>query len=85
MNQCQHIERGPMLRVCEVCGHVAHTNAPIIRECPGRPPDRGLGDTVARFTQATGIATVVHAVSAAVGVDCGCSKRQEWLNNVVPY
>lgn len=37
-------------------------------------PSRGLGDTIAKATHAVGIAP------------CGgCTKRQEWLNRVVPY
>ena len=47
-----------------------------------RQASRGLGDTIAKFTEATGIATVVKAIA---GDDCGCDKRQEWLNKVVPY
>lgn len=48
--------------------------------------DRGFGDTVARFTKATKIDKAVKAVAKAVGVeDCGCSKRQEALNKIIPY
>lgn len=43
---------------------------------------RGLGDTIAKFTHATGIDRVVHAV---VGGDCGCKKRQDALNKLIPY
>lgn len=47
---------------------------------------RGLGDTVAKVTKATGIEKVVKAVTQAVGVkDCGCSQRQDTLNRVFPY
>jgi len=37
---------------------------------------RGLGDTVA---------TVLSAVGVKKRKGCGCSKRQAWLNRVVPY
>lgn len=48
--------------------------------------DRGFGDTIARFTKATGIEKAVKKVAKAVGVeDCGCSKRQEALNKLIPY
>jgi len=48
--------------------------------------DKGFGDTVARFTKATGIDKVVKAAAAAVGAeDCGCSKRKEALNKIIPY
>jgi hypothetical protein len=47
---------------------------------------RGLGDTIAKFTRATGIEKAVKTVAKAVGIeDCGCSKRQEKLNELVPY
>ena len=42
---------------------------------------KGLGDTIAGITRATGIATIVKAVIP----NCGCDKRQEWLNKMVPY
>jgi len=40
-----------------------------------------LGDTIEKITSATGIKTVVDAVSKATNVDCGCQKRKEKLNN----
>ena len=43
---------------------------------------KGLGDTIAKFTKATGIATVVKKVTKG---DCGCAKRQEQLNKKFPY
>ena len=42
---------------------------------------RGLGDTVAKITTATGVAKIVKAINP----NCGCNKRQEWLNKMVPY
>ena len=46
---------------------------------------RGLGDSVARFTEATGIKKVVDTVAKATGKDCGCNKRKDALNRVFPY
>lgn len=46
---------------------------------------RGLGDTIAKITEATGIKKVVDTIADATGTDCGCAKRQEALNNMVPY
>ena len=43
---------------------------------------RGFGDTVAKFTEATGIDKVVHFIA---GEDCGCDKRKEKLNKLFPY
>ena len=36
---------------------------------------RGLGDSIERFTKATGIKKVVDTVAKATGKDCGCNKR----------
>lgn len=46
---------------------------------------RGLGDTVAKITEATGIKKIVDTISEATGTDCGCAKRQEALNEMFPY
>tara|TARA_B100000941_G_C28282378_1_gene437189 strand:+ start:445 stop:603 length:159 start_codon:yes stop_codon:yes gene_type:complete len=46
---------------------------------------KGLGDTIAKITKATGIKHVVETVSKATGKDCGCKKRQEKLNKIFPY
>ena len=46
---------------------------------------KGLGDTVAKITKATGIKKVVNTVAKATGKDCGCDKRQESLNRLFPY
>tara|TARA_R110000751_G_scaffold285273_1_gene389564 strand:- start:547 stop:726 length:180 start_codon:yes stop_codon:yes gene_type:complete len=46
---------------------------------------RGLGDTIEKFTQATGIKKVVDTVAKATGKDCGCNKRKDTLNRAFPY
>ena len=46
---------------------------------------KGLGDTVAKITKATGIKKIVETVSKVVDKDCGCSERQETLNRLFPY
>jgi hypothetical protein len=43
---------------------------------------KGFGDTVAKFTEATGIDKVVHFIA---GDDCNCKARQEKLNKLFPY
>ena len=43
---------------------------------------KGLGDTVAAITQATGIQALVKSL---FGEKCGCDVRQEKLNELVPY
>ena len=47
---------------------------------------KGLGDTVEKFTKATGIKTLTQLAFAAVGYkDCGCDRRKDWLNKNFPY
>jgi|TARA_R100001463_G_scaffold39483_4_gene84474 hypothetical protein len=47
---------------------------------------RGLGDTIAKFTQVTGIQSLAQIGAKVVGKkDCGCKKRQEALNKAFPY
>lgn len=43
---------------------------------------KGLGDTVKKITDATGISKLVHSV---FGEDCGCKERQERLNKLFKY
>lgn len=46
---------------------------------------RGLGDVVAAVTHATGIAQATHAITDLLGVECQCDRRQEWLNEKLPF
>jgi hypothetical protein len=58
----------------------------MIEDFDPKAPSRGLGDTIAKITHATGIAKAVEVVTEALGIeDCGCGGRQEWANNLVPY
>lgn len=58
----------------------------MIKDFDPNAPSRGLGDTIAKFTHATGIAKAVEVVTEALGIEnCGCGGRQEWVNNLVPY
>jgi hypothetical protein len=43
---------------------------------------KGLGDTIAKVTKATGIDKAVKFVA---GEDCGCEERQEKLNQLFSY
>lgn len=43
---------------------------------------RGLGDTIDKFTTMTGIKEIVNTIKPK---GCGCKKRQEKLNEVIPY
>jgi hypothetical protein len=46
---------------------------------------RGFGDTVAKFTKATGIKSAVDKVSKMTGQPCGCDERRDTLNRIFPY
>lgn len=49
-------------------------------------PSRGLGDTIAKVTKATGLDRVADRMAKAVGKeDCGCGERKDTLNRVFPY
>jgi hypothetical protein len=46
---------------------------------------RGLGDTIAKITHATGLDQLATMYTQITGQPCGCSDRQEALNKLVPY
>ena len=47
---------------------------------------KGLGDTIAKITHATGLDVVADKVAKAMGQeDCGCKRRKEKLNELFPY
>ena len=46
---------------------------------------RGFGDTVAKFTKATGIKSAADKVSKMTGQPCGCDERRDTLNRIFPY
>ena len=46
---------------------------------------KGFGDTIEKFTKATGIKQIVDNVAKATGKDCGCSDRRDSLNRAFPY
>ena len=43
---------------------------------------KGVGDTIAKITKATGIDKVAKKV---LGEDCGCDERRKLLNKLLPY
>lgn len=47
---------------------------------------KGLGDTIAKLTEALGIDKIAESVAHAMGKEeCGCKKRQQKLNEMFPY
>ena len=66
-------------------GKISPTETTTKSKKRGRPKgskSKGLGDTIEKFTEATGIKKVVKAIA---GEDCGCDARKELLNKVFPY
>jgi hypothetical protein len=45
----------------------------------------GLGDTVEKIADATGVKKVVDNIYSTIGKDCGCNKRKQLLNKLMPY
>ena len=45
----------------------------------------GLGDSIEKFTKATGIKKIVERAAKAAGSDCDCGKRKDALNRAFPY
>lgn len=64
---------------CSRCGYRAK-KANTFRRCrpPAEPKPVMVGDMVANALEAVGVTKSV--VSRVVGGDCGCKKRQNWLN-----
>ncbi len=50
-----------------------------------KTPNRGLGDTIEKFTEATGLKNIVEKGSKALGKDCGCAGRRDKLNELFPW
>ena len=46
---------------------------------------QGLGDSIEKFTKATGIKTMVDTVSKGLNVPCGCAATIGALNKIFPY
>jgi hypothetical protein len=68
---------------CVICGRTATVRGekPPVAVCKAAATPRpSLGDMVAAWLSAIGITK--ERVSAVVGGDCGCAKRQEALNEL---
>ena len=46
---------------------------------------QGLGDSVEKFTKATGIKKMVDTMSRGLNIPCGCEARKDALNKMFPY
>jgi len=54
----------------------------VVLDILGDAADKGLGDTIEKITEATGIKAVVDTVAKVLDTDCGCKARKETLNKV---
>ena len=50
-----------------------------------KEPSKGLGDSIEKFTKATGIKKIVEVFNSVTGSDCNCDARQDKLNKLFPY
>jgi len=46
---------------------------------------KGLGDTVEKIIEKTGIKSMVDTISNGINVPCGCKGRKDALNTMFPY
>ena len=46
---------------------------------------KGLGDSIEKFTKATGIKKMVDTMSKGLNIRCGCEARKGALNKMFPY
>lgn len=47
---------------------------------------KGLGDTIEKFTHFFGLDKLAEKIAHLFGKkDCGCTRRKEKLNKIVPY
>ena len=70
-------------------GTQTQTQARIPEPEPEAPAEvkgmSGLSDLVDKITTKTGIKAVVDKIAKATGKDCGCNKRRDILNRLVPF
>jgi len=51
-----------------------------------KTPSKGLGDTIAKFTHATGLNKLAEILAQSSGAeDCGCNGRRHIVNDWYPY
>ena len=55
------------------------------KEWKKKQKSEGIGDTIEKITEATGVKKAVELFSKVTGIDCGCDKRKEKLNKMFSY
>ena len=63
----------------QIFGGVGATTTPPVEK------GRGLGDVVEWIASVTGIKSAVERRARRTGKPCGCQKRKEALNKMVPF
>lgn len=83
-NSCKAPRSGPC--ECQLSGRDIVELAESHR-CPLHLfPSRGIGDTIANVLDKTRIGPVAKlAIEKVTGKPCGCDKRQEALNQLIPF
>ena len=57
-----------------------------MKEFDSKQKSEGVGDTIAKITNVTGLDKVADAVAKMAGKeDCGCNRRRKTLNEIFPY
>ena len=57
-----------------------------MKEFNPKAPSKGLGDTIAKFTHATGLDKLAEILAQSAGAeDCGCNERRHIVNDWYPY
>ncbi len=70
----------------DIIDHARVGDCPLGRhEAPLPSSPRGLGDVVAGWTHRLGVDHLATAYHRLTGHDCGCQKRRERLNALVPF
>ena len=82
------------MEICNNCGLIIQEESKTINDlivCEAcflilENKSTGLGDTIAKFTHATGLDVVAKEVANSLGFeDCGCDERRRILNEKFPY
>ena len=57
-----------------------------MKEFDTNQKSKGVGDTIAKITNITGLDKVADAVAKMAGKeDCGCNRRRQTMNELFPY
>lgn len=86
--ECEGLPVAKCNRYRERHGHSPLPNRTNVHESTAdhKKKPRGLGDTIAAITRATGLDVLAKRTAKLLGYsDCGCGKRQAWMNGLWPH